>query len=53
MIEKQRLEAVLDGTAVLASVLFLSLAWAGVLLWSDVDWSLGLFTGWMLRHFLN
>lgn len=51
--DKRRFELVLDSTAIAAVVVYFSLAASGVLTWAAVSWTLGLFTGWMLRHLLH
>jgi hypothetical protein len=53
MVDKRRFERVLDITAVVAVAVFVALTSAGVLTQADTGWSIGLFTGWMLRHLLR
>lgn len=53
MIDKRKFEAVLDWTAIAGNCLFLSLAFAGVLPWVAVAWSIGIFTGWLARCHLH
>lgn len=53
MIIRRTLERVLDLIAGGAAVLFLVLTATGVLSSADTDWSIGLFTGWLLRHLLD
>jgi hypothetical protein len=53
VISQRTFERVLDCIAIVAGVLFLALTLAGVLSLSDTGWSIGLFTGWLLRHLLD
>jgi len=53
MISKRAFEAALDWIAAVAGALFLALMLAGVFTLAEVGWSVGVFTGWLLRHLLD
>lgn len=53
MISKRQIERVLDVTALAALFVYVPLTVAGIFTWASTGWTIGLFTGWLLRHGLH